>query len=710
MTAKIHRGLRLVVALLLLVVGASLPSVAFAHMGAERAKLQPRAITPPKGPRGQVEIVSGKDGVLRLLRSEGSDYVGSFQVKNVGPGPLTISQVYAFDTSDAPRTARGFGVQPSGSERGALAPQQQRTYEVKWRADQSQASELYALLVVESDAAQPDATVVDPPKLVGVVAERKLGLPRYGTTAFVLSFVLLALASLGLRALRESVSKVLLGAIAIVPVALVVVMGLSFDSDFGARQGNDGLQFIERIVLQREGGLEYFVGLDGLSAPLLIVLALLSLVTVITASERDLRERPFAIVRFAALMSAIALALVSQTAWMFAAAFCAALAIAAWSLVGDGVALRRFIPFALASAICTLLSIRFLIAHAGTSYLFDGTPSTTVHAFGDIAATHLGADPSLWFGGLGYRVAWVLGVLGAVAILPHPFLAPALDAAMTRDRGLRARTITAPLIVLGGYVLMRTGLFLQPDGASFGAQVVSIVALGLATISALSSIAEADPRKALVRLAETGALLAVGAAMSLTLQGMQGALVLFGSTALSFLVAQRCLAVIEERAAPDEMASLGGLLRDAPILSIVYAIAIGTISLLPPLLGFWGTSLSAFGVIGRHPITGAWFLGITILTMIGGVRRLNALVGDPPKSWEKNKLLEPFGGRMPDLRGKEAWGLAFAAAILVLVGVYPRPWIRPSNATLLDMFPRLDPPGPTQVASDGDDVNRERLG
>ena len=314
MKATIGRAL----IVLLAIVGAFFVStpIADAHMGAERFKLEKRVSVPPKGPRGQLELrsLSGEAGV-KLLRGEGSDYSGAFEVRNTGPGPLIVNRVFVLDADDDPRSPSGLVAQPEGGTRTAIAPGQSRKYLVTWHSVDARVSELYAQLVVDSDAAKPDAKVVDPPKLIGVVAQRRVGITRHLLVLLVtlpLLAALLALASRFVRSLGDRTLRIAAGAIMFVEASLATWLFAGFDRELGKRDGNDGLQFIERTILDKQNGIELFLGVDGLSVAAVLAATVVGLTAILAtdASRGGVRR---AIGGTGIVLSGAVLVLVAQT-------------------------------------------------------------------------------------------------------------------------------------------------------------------------------------------------------------------------------------------------------------------------------------------------------------------------------------------------------------------------------------------------------------
>jgi NADH:ubiquinone oxidoreductase subunit 4 (subunit M) len=693
----------LVVLLASIAVGAWLAPSALAHMGAERFKIEKRVSTPPKGPRGQLEVHGlGGDGEARLLRGEGNDYVGSFEVRNTGPGPLVVNRVFVLDADDDPRSPPGLVAQPEGGIRSAIPPGQTRRWNVTWHAGEARARQLYAQLVVDSDAAQPDAKVVDPPKLVGVVADRRVGLARHVLSLLVaLPLLLAALAGASgfVRALAGRTLSVAVTLVAAAEAALAAWAFFGLDRDFGRRDGNEGLQLVERALLSRPHGIELYLGVDGLSASVLFVVTLVVLFAVVAStSSRDPRR---GLLGAGLLTSGVALTLASQTTVLLTGGW-------ALSAVGAVVVTRDVAPRASAkiawvgglSSLCLAAGAHWLAGHAGTASLVDGTDTSFVTALPDLGRAHLAGELAPMLGLPGYRAAWLLTFVGAAAFSPlvpvHSWLAD-LAGSLSSDRATpwRIALVGALLPATSTYLVLRLCVLVELDGARWGGESLPVVGALLLAFAAVRALSERD-------LCRIGAHLVMGRsalfscfAFALTPQALQisaGMIVSLPVAAALFFSGAGAIAAKTRDASLERVAGIG---RSAPILS---ALVVGGAATLA-LPGLADLVVGFVGAVGRNPLSAfAAALALCVLAL-AAARAARSTFGAAPTGFATSKYLEPFGGAMPDLRRAD---LAWAVPLLVLglaLAIVPRAFVGPTDPLLRDLEPRLDPDGPTRVAT-----------
>lgn len=694
------RALALLLAVAAVLVGAWLllrPSSAVAHMGEEKFRIERRTIRPPDGPRGIAEIRTRAPGEpARLARNADGAYVGTFTVANTGPGPLTVSRVYLAGTDDDPRGTPGLSAVPEGNARTPIPPGGSRVYDVTWRSEQARVLELYATFVVESDGAQPDADAVDPPKLVGVVATRRLGLAKFAPTVLVLAPLALILAALVGRFAGRRAGKLAATVVALAVTVFAIWTFTAVNPELARRDGNDGLQFIHRFVLDRKSGVEWFLGIDGWSHALLLVVAgvVLSAVALADTGRADWARVTAAL---GGLGAGATLAIVGQTTLLFVIGVAIA-GTSATMMLWDG----KNRSASIQAGVATLVAVALLgwatveIARlSGGTFLLDGSPVDKTYALSDVARARLVQHLEPLLGLPAYRAVWLLTFAGCAPLLPFAPLHGWIGAASTASsRGASAAIAILP--ALGGYGLLRLGIAMQPDGARWAAESLPSIGLAVIVAGAAFALAERDLRRiaGALALGRAGALLLF--AFSLTPGGVDGALGVVVSQPVAMGLFVLGAQAAHDRVRDANVEQVRGLRESAPLLAVVVstgALALGAM-LLP------GVSASLVGVVGsfgRNPVTTIFGALALALLVAAGARAARAAFGTQPKAWETSKYLEPFGGAPPDLRARELSAAAPLLILALLLALAPRPFLAPADRVIRDLWPALDSPGPTQV-------------
>lgn len=695
-----RRTLAILLGVVALVAGAWFvlqPGTASAHMGEEKFRIERRAIRPPAGPRGQLEVVTGAPGApVKLLRNADGEYVGSFEIANKGPGPLSVSRVYIAGAEDDPRSAPGLSAVYDGNSRAPIPPNGARRYDVTWQSEQSRVLELYATLVVESDAAAPDADTVDPPKLVGVVATRRLGIARWLPTLLVALPLGLLLAALIGRFAGRSAGKLAAVGVALATMSLALWMFLAVNPDLSRRDGNDGLQFIQRFALDRASGVEWFVGVDGWSHALVLIVAVVVFAGVLLVDASS-PEWTRVTATIGLVGAGATLVLVGQTTLLFVAGFALA-GVGATLLLWDAKDRRASIQVGVATLVSVALlgwAAVQLAELSGATFLVDGSPAAKTYALADVARAALVQHVEPMLGLPAYRAVWLLTFLGCAPFLPLvPFHGWLRAAGASRSRG--ALVALALLPVIAGYGVLRLCVAMQPDGARWGAESLPVVGVALIALGALFALAERDLRRLAgpLALARAGAVLLF--AFSLTPQGVDGALGVVVGQPLAMGLFAVGVQAAHERVHDSAVDRLRGLATSAPLLAA--SLVAGVLGLGAMLLpGLSSAFVGVVGSFGRNPVLTIVGAVALALLAVAGARAARTAFGTQPKAWETSKYLEPFGGAPPDLRAREIATVAPLLLVALLLAIAPRPFMSPADRTIRDLWPTLDPPGPTQV-------------
>ena len=104
-----------------------------------------------------------------------------------------------------------------------------------------------------------------------------------------------------------------LGATALQCLLAIGVASL-FRGDVTRLDGNDGFQLIEHLVWVRSFNVEYFVGIDGISAPMVLLTALVGLVGCIASAGID-KQQPGYYALYLLLATGMMGVLVVRSAW-----------------------------------------------------------------------------------------------------------------------------------------------------------------------------------------------------------------------------------------------------------------------------------------------------------------------------------------------------------------------------------------------------------
>jgi NADH-quinone oxidoreductase subunit M len=259
--------------------------------------------------------------------------------------------------------------------------------------------------------------------------------------------------------------------------------------------------------------------------------------------------------------------------------------------------------------------------------------------------------------------------------------------------------VSASLPTIGVCALLRIGCAVLPEGMRWASGVV--VALGAVTAlyGALGALGQTDLR----RLAAAGTTAQVGfvllGAGSLTPQGLSGAMVLASTRALSCALFLVLAGAIEERAHTRDLSRLEGVAAQMPGWATALAAAALAQAGVMGLAGAWGPMLALLGALPNYPpLALVAALGLVTAAAAHFLALSKVVFGKLAGEWEKSPLLEPFGGRFPDLTAREWTSIAPLATLVVLLGLWPAPLFTSTTGTVRDLTNAVSPPGPEQIS------------
>jgi NADH-quinone oxidoreductase subunit M len=271
------------------------------------------------------------------------------------------------------------------------------------------------------------------------------------------------------------------------------------------------------------------------------------------------------------------------------------------------------------------------------------------------------ANPLDWAAARWIFLAFALAFAVKVPLFPvHTWLPDAHTEAPTAGSVILAGV----LLKLGTYGLLRFGLYLFPDAANFFAP--ALVTLGV--IGIVYGAVVATMQKDLKRLVAYSSVAHLGfivlGTFAITTQGLQGGLIQNVNHGLSTGALFLLVGMISDRRHTREIAHLRGLQRVAPIFAAVFTLVMLSSIGLPGLNGFVGEFLVLVGSF----LTRRWWAVVAA----GGVI-LAALY----LLWAYQRVfhgeVDDDNRTFPEMSWREGAVMAPLVALIVFLGVYPKP-------------------------------------
>ena len=452
---------------------------------------------------------------------------------------------------------------------------------------------------------------------------------------------------------REAIKTVALCTAAL-PLIQALVLVFRFDP------AETAFQFVEHYTWAPALGFEYFMGIDGLSLPLVALTALVSFLALLTAWSVEERVKGF-----------FALVLALETGLL--GAFCAldtALLWVFWELVlvtmfflvslwgGDEGrrAGRQFFLLTQAGALAMLLALLALRQH--TADPTDAGPTFNLVLQLDQA------NHDLWLSNTGVR-HWIfaglaLGCGVLIPIFPLHVWQPRLHRSAPMAVPLLAAAVVAKL---GFYGLLRIAWPVLPDAAAWARPLLMILGAIAAVYGGLAALGRRD----LAVILGYGSFSLLGLALigvgSFTLSGAQGAGQLLVVHGLVYAMLFAAAGGLRDRKGHLDLERWGGLYARAPALGALLTLGLLAAWGLPGLAIFPGVAMVMAGALAHHPAAAlAGAVGLLLAAAWSSRVVMKICLGEPSEDL----------GEVPTIRRRELGVLVPLALLLVGLGVYPR--------------------------------------
>ncbi len=440
-----------------------------------------------------------------------------------------------------------------------------------------------------------------------------------------------------------------------------------------------GMQFVEEAAWIPRLGIQYLLGVDGISLPLILLTAFLGVV-VAAASLPWIQARVKEYYICLLLLQTGMLGVFVALDLILFYVFWEAMLIPMYFLIGIWGGPRRiyatikFFLFTMAGSVLMLLAI-FALYFTGRAAL----PGPTF-ALPALLGVVLSPGEQTWL-----FLAFALAFAIKVPMVPfHTWLPDAHVEAPTGGSVILAGV----LLKMGTYGFLRFALPLFPDATRAFLPLVAWLAIAGVLYGALVALAQAD-MKSLVAYSSVSHLgFVMLGIFALNLQAVSGALLQMVNHGLSTGALFLLVGMLYERRHTRMLGDFGGLFRVIPVYgSILLLIALSSIG-LPGLNGFVGEFLILAGTFRFWPlyavlaaagvVLGAWYMLWMVQQVLFG-----------PVRHEVNRSLR-------DLTIAERCVLAPILLLVVWIGVYPAPFLSPSEASVKALLARVEQ-GPAAV-------------
>ncbi|RZJ77871.1 MAG: NADH-quinone oxidoreductase subunit M [Flavobacterium sp.] len=415
-------------------------------------------------------------------------------------------------------------------------------------------------------------------------------------------------------------------------------------------------------------GINFHVGIDGISMITVILTNVLMPLIILSSFKHEYKNANafYALMLF--MQSGLLLVFTALDGFLFYIGWEAALIpiyfiCAMWGGKDRIKVNMKFFVYTIAGSLFMLLGIIYL-------YLQNPANNFDINAF---YALNLDSYQQSW-------IFWAFFIAFAIKMPIFPFHTWQPDT-YTEAPAPGTMLLSGIMLKMGIYGVIRWLLPIVPIGVNDWVCVAMILSVIGIVYASLIAFTQKDAKRLIAysSIAHVG-LIAAGI-FTLNTQGMQGVMVQMLSHGINVVGLFFVLDIISSRLKTNKIDELGGLAKVAPQLAIAFLIILlGTVA-LPGTNGFVGEFLLLYSVYSYNIWLGA-IAGLTII--FGAVYMLRmyqkVMLG------QTNELTITF----TDIKGTEKIVLYTICALVIVMGVYPKPILHISEAAVQQLLEQVN--------------------
>ncbi|MBK7185304.1 MAG: NADH-quinone oxidoreductase subunit M [Ignavibacteria bacterium] len=242
------------------------------------------------------------------------------------------------------------------------------------------------------------------------------------------------------------------------------------------------------------------------------------------------------------------------------------------------------------------------------------------------------------------------------------------------------------LLKMGTYGLIRFNLELFPQASAEYAGAISALAVVGIIYGALVAMVQTDIKKLVAYSSVSHLGFVVLGIFSLTIEGVQGAVIQMVNHGLSTGMLFLCVGVLYERRHTREISEYGGITSVMPKFAVLFAIAMFASVGLPGLNGFVGEYLTLLGAF-RSPFLGSWTYAV--ISASGVIFAAVYLL------WMYQRVMfgtndNPENKHLRDLTKSEYWQLVPLAVLIIWIGVAPNTLMKFSEQSVRGVVSKVE--------------------
>ena len=448
---------------------------------------------------------------------------------------------------------------------------------------------------------------------------------------------------------------------AVASLALTAVVAGQFIPDAST-------QFVVNLPWIQDLGIHFHAGIDGISLITVLLTNVLVPIIILASYQHNYKSPAgfFALILF--MQAGLLVVFTAMDAFLFYIGWEAALipiyfVCAIWGGKDRIKVNMKFFVYTIAGSLFMLLGIIYL-------YLQNPAHNFDIQAFYQL---HLDPVQQGW-------IFWSFFIAFAIKMPIFPFHTWQPDT-YTEAPAAGTMLLSGIMLKMGIYGVIRWLLPIVPAGVQEWGNTAIILSIIGIVYASLIAFKQKDAKRLIAysSIAHVG-LISAGI-FALNMQGMQGAMIQMLSHGVNVIGLFFVLDIIFSRVKTNTIAELGGIAKSAPKLAIAFLIIVlGTVA-LPGTNGFIGEFLLLIGIY-QYNIWAVVFAGLTVIFGAVYMFRLyqNIMLG------KTSELTVGFA----DIKGTEQIVLVIICALIIVLGVYPKPILHLSEASVQQLLEQVN--------------------
>ncbi len=445
--------------------------------------------------------------------------------------------------------------------------------------------------------------------------------------------------------------------------SLAVALGLLFKFIPDA-----STQFETNFTWIQQLGINFHVGLDGISLVTVLLTNVLTPIIILASFKNEYKNANafYALILF--MQSGLLLVFTALDAFLFYIGWEAALIpiyfiCATWGGKDRIKVNMKFFVYTIAGSLFMLL---------GIIYLYLQNPANNFE-IAEFYKLQLDATQQGW-------IFWAFFIAFAIKMPIFPFHTWQPDTYTTAPTP-GTMLLSGIMLKMGIYGVIRWLLPVVPHGVQDWTGVVMALAVIGIVYAAIIAFKQKDAKRLVAYSSISHVGLIAAGIFTISQQGLQGSMIQMLSHGINVVGLFFVLDIIKSRLETNKVDELGGLAKVAPQLAITFLIILlGTVA-LPGTNGFIGEFLLLMSVYNYS----AWLGAVAGLTIIfGAVYML--------RSYQKIMLGETnaLTASFKDIAGTEKIVLYTICALIIIIGVYPKPLLQLSDASVQHLLEQIN--------------------